>query len=181
RRVGLHSACVQLLGGIGLRRRRDRIPVARRLERSFETRRRQRVEECAADRCIDLTSADPQTVFASAIGDRAPGAVVTWRGVASGIIDAESAAAASAARETLKQCRALSHGASGLVWTRMSILCEPCPIGFEGLPIDEPWVVIANEHRPFGHGQVAHALTHSSAIIDIALATSFAICVGSRI
>jgi len=50
---------------------------------------------------------------------------------------------------------------AGLVrlWTRVT--ADPLQIGQVSFPGDEPWVMVRQEHCPFGSGQAAGPLTHS--------------------
>jgi hypothetical protein len=95
------------------------------LECSLETGWRQRDEKSLGDSSLKLPAADAQAPLASAVTNRAACTIISRRRMATAVIDAQAAPAASTLGDSLQQRCALSHRSSSLVRTRMGVLRQP--------------------------------------------------------
>jgi hypothetical protein len=101
--------------------------------------------------------------------------------MAPAIVRVQPSAAAATRGEALEQGRAISHRAAWRMRVRVEVGAEARLIGFIGHPVDEAFVVAGNEDRPFGAGQMTHALLDRAIGVDVALAPGFSIRVGASI
>ena len=87
----------------------------------------------------------------------------------------------AASDDALQQRRALSHRASCLVRLRLGVGIEPRLVGFEGGPIDEAGMMVADENGPLIHGQMPHPFPDGAVFIDVAFVAGLAVGVSASI
>lgn len=136
-------------------------------ERGSKPRGRERREERRRDRRIDLDAADVQTILAAAVDDVLAGAMIPGRGVSAAVMHGQAASAVSACGDSLQQRCTFSHGASAVMRTWPDVLGETLLVGLEGLPVDEAFVMVADEDGPFRARAQFEALAQASALIDV--------------
>src|SRR5208282_2484583 len=113
-------------------------------QRGFKAGRRECHEERRRNRRIDLVTTDGETVLAAAVDDGFAGAVIAGCGAAAAVVHLQAPPAATAGGDALQQRRAFPHGATTVMRPRARVLRQGFLIGLERLPVDEPWVVIAD-------------------------------------
>ena len=112
----------------------------------------QRGQERLGDRGVDRGAADTQVAGAAALDELAgAGAVVAGRGLGRAVVvDGEFAPADPAGGQPLQQRAALADRAgAGLVRRRADVGADAGLVGLVGVPVDEPAVVLGDEHLPF--------------------------------
>ena len=77
---------------------------------SLDAQRCERAQHGLRHRIVNLHGADVEAVEAAAMDDVLAGAVITWRGSATGVMRVQLASAVSADGETLQQSGSFSHG-----------------------------------------------------------------------
>ena len=107
-----------------------------RLQRGLHAGRRQRGEQRAGDRLVDLTSADPQAPAAAVLDQDAARAVIggALMPAPALIVDLELAPAAPADRDPLQQRGAFADRAAGLVRARAGVAGDPLAVGSRRWP-----------------------------------------------
>jgi hypothetical protein len=93
----------------------------------------------------------------------------------------QPATAVPAGGEALQQGGAFSHGAAWPVGMRMEVAIDARLIGFVRLPVDEAFVVVGEEDRPFGARQPADSLLDGAVGRDVPLAARSTIDVGTSV
>jgi hypothetical protein len=83
--------------------------------------------------------------------------------------------------ETLQQGAALSHRASRLMGLGPSVGVESRLIRLKGWPIDEPGMMIGDEHGPLPEGKMAQAFFDGALIIDVTFTSGLAVGVSASI
>src|SRR5215472_9293299 len=84
--------------------------------------------------------------------------------------------------KTLQQRSSLSHGTGArLMRSRMRIGADADSIGLISAPVDEPFMMVGDEHGPFRLWKLAHALLARSGTIERDLVATLAIGIGASI
>src|SRR6516164_1436341 len=105
---------------------------------------------------------------AAAIDDVLARTVIPWRRVAAAVMHAKATPAVPAYGDALQQRCTFPHRASALMRAWTSVLRESTLVGFEGFPIDEAAMMVADEDRPLGAWAQLDALAQAPAVIDVA-------------
>ena len=169
--IGVHGHVATLGSALFVSRALDRVTPVRESavtigfqpfggrERGFDAERRQRGEKRAADGFVDLHGADVEAIASTTFDDVLARAVIAGRCGSAGIVRAQFAPAIAANGETLQKRAAFSHrAASHRMRPGTRISGNAFAIGFIGGPIDVAFMMVSNEHRPFGKRQFSNAL-----------------------
>ncbi len=120
------------------------------LQRGGKPRRCERRQKRCGHSRIDLDTTDVQAILASAIDDVLAGAVIPGRGVSAAVMHGQATPAMSAHGDALQQRCAFSHGAPSMMRAWTEVVRKAALVGFEGLPVDEAAMMVADEHGPLG-------------------------------
>jgi hypothetical protein len=146
--------------------------------------RLQRGQKRLGDRGVDGDAADAQVPGAAAFHQLAgAGAVVAGSGfVLAVVVDSQFAAARPAGGQALQQRAAFADRAgAGLMRHRADILPDLVLVGLVGVPVDEPGVVIFDEHFPLALGQHPPPYPQHAAVADPPLLAAAAEGIGTGI
>ena len=150
--AALFIGCARPRGAIARERHYDLLRAFQRprarLQRQAASAREKRADDCL----VDLHGADVKTIASTAFGDVSSRAVIARRSSSAGVVSAQFAPAIATDGETLQKRAAFSHRAAprGVrPWTRISGNARA--IGFICGPIDVAFMVVLNEHPPFGN------------------------------
>jgi hypothetical protein len=133
---------------------------------------------------VDGQPADAQMAGAFALDQRAgAGAVVAGGGFGRAVVvDGQFAPAGAAGGQALQQGAALADRAgAGLVRLRSGIATNADLVGLEGIPVDEPAMVLDDEDLPFTLRQLVSAHPDRPVGIDAALLAGATERVGARV
>ena len=141
-------------------------------------------QERLGDRGVDRDAADAQVPGAPAVDELAgAGAVVAGGGLVRAlVVDRELAAAHAAAGQALQQRAAFPHRPGArLVRLRADVGADPGLVGLVGVPVQEPRVMIGDEHLPLALGQGAATDPGGAVGADVAVLAGLAEHVGARV
>src|SRR5262249_11246723 len=121
---------------------------------------------------VDRDTADAQVPGAAALDQLAgAGAVVTGRGFGwAVVVDSEVAPTLPAGHQAWEQRGAFPKRAgAGFVRHRMDVGADADLVGLVGVPVEEPAMVIFDEHLPLALRQLTAAGSHLAVLTDVAL------------
>src|SRR2546421_6231911 len=143
--------------------------------------RLQGCDEGPSDGLVDLDTADIEAIDAAVLDENLARAVVTWRGVATTIVGVQTAAAMATAGQPLQKRAALPYGAARLVRSGLCIAGDTFLVCLIGLPVNEAWMMLRDQHLPFGAWEVSHALLALAGGIEDDLVAGSAIDVSAGV
>ncbi len=150
----------------------------------LQRRRLQRGQKRPGDRGVDPGTTDTQVTRAAAL-DEVPGAGAVVAGGGLGravVVDRELAPTHPAGGQPLQQRAALARRAGArLVRPRADVAANPDLVGLVGIPIDEPAVMIDDQHLPFVLRQPMAAGAQLPIGVDAAVGAGAAEGVGARV
>src|SRR5208282_3579205 len=120
------------------------------LQRGGKPRRGERREKRCGNSGIDLHAADVQAILAAAVDDVLARAVIAGGRVSTAVMHGKAPSAVSAHGDALQQRCPFPHGAPAAMRARTSIVREAVLVGFEGLPVDEAAMMVADKDGPLG-------------------------------
>jgi len=106
---------------------------------------------------IDLNATNIEAIDPAALDNDLAGAVVARRRQPTVVMCPKPTPAMTATGETLQQGTAFSHSAILLVGSWSGVLRDARLIGLVGLPVDEPRMMVRDEHLPVGTGKMPDA------------------------
>src|SRR6202008_278259 len=115
-------------------------------------------DEGPSDGLVNLDAANIEAIDTAVLDENLARAVVTWRSVAATIVGVQTATAMTTAGQPLQERAALPHGAARLVRSGLCIAGDAFLVCLIGLPVNEPRMMLRDQHLPFGAREVSHAL-----------------------